>query len=152
MTMLSAGLQVVGGFVQAAGAMQQAEAEAQAHEYNAAVAVRNQEIIRQQTKRAKQDQTLQNQRELHAIKAKYAANGIPLTGSALDVMADTAREQELDKQRIQYKGKLLILEQKDEYNMETMAAGTARTAGRISAAASILNGLTGAVGTFARAA
>lgn len=152
MTALSAGMQVIGGAIGAAGAMQQAEAEAQAHEYNAAVAQRNQKVIRQQTNAAKYDTRLNNRREFNAIRAKYAANGIPMTGSALDVMTDTAKTQTLDVKRIEYKGRLAILEQKDTQNLELMGASTARAAGRISAAAQFFGGLGGAANTLARAA
>lgn len=152
MTMVSAGLQVVGGAIQAAGAMQAAEAEAQAHEYNAAVAERNARVIRQQTRAAKEDQVIQNHREFAAIRAKYAANGVSMTGSALDVMADVAREQVLNTKRIKYKGALLVLEQEDQQALELMSASNARTAGAISAASAILGGLGGAASTLARAA
>ena len=144
MSMLSAGLSVVGGIVGAAGAMQEAEAEAQAHEYNAAVAERNQKVIAQQTFQVKKDTKLENRREKWGIRAKYAANGLAMTGSAMDVMQDSLRTQALNVRRIEYKGKLLELEQEDTQTLELMSAGAARTAGKISAAASILGGLGGA--------
>ena len=81
----------------------------------------------------------------------FAANGLATTGSALDVMADTAKEQALSVRRIGYKGKLLQLEQRDTANLERMGAANAKTAGTLSAAASILGGIGGAANTLMRA-
>lgn len=152
MSLLSAGMSVIGGAVSAMGAMQQAEAEAQAHEYNAAVATRNQKIIHQQTKAAKQDQRLQNRRTLSTIRTLYGVSGFSMTGSALDVMADTKREQLLDVKRIGYKGKLAEIEQIDKRNLELMGADSARAAGSISAISAILGGVGGAASTLSRVA
>lgn len=152
MSMLSAGMSVIGGVVGAAGAMQQAEAEAKAHEYNAAVATRNERIIKQQTKAARQDQKLENKRQLATIRTLYANSGVSLTGSALDVMMDTRREQELTVKRISYKGKLAAIEQRDKRNLELMGADSARAAGAISAVSSILGGIGGAASALSRAA
>jgi len=149
MSMLSAGLSVVGGAVGAMGAMQEAEAEASAHEYNAAVAERNRKVIAQQTYQVKKDTKLDNRREKWGIRAKYAANGLAMTGSAMDVMADSMRTQALNVRRIEYKGKLLELEQEDTRNLELMSADAARAAGKISAVSSILGGLGGAASILA---
>ncbi len=145
MGMMSAGLGMIGGVVQAMGAMQAAEAEAKAHEYNAAVAERNRGVIHEQTFAAYVEQLGKNTRELHAIRGKFAANGITMTGSALDVIMDTTREQALEVQRIRYTGRLLEIEQIDKKNLELMGADSARKAGQISAAAAIIGGLSGAV-------
>ena len=152
MTMLSAAMSVVGGAVSAMGAIQQGQAEAQAHEYNAAVATRNEKIIGQQTKAAQKDQRLENRRTLHSIRALYGMSGFSATGSVLDVMADTTREQILDVKRIGYRGKLAQLEQRDRRNLELMGADSAKAAGTISAVSAILGGVGGAATTIARAA
>jgi hypothetical protein len=151
MSMLSAGLSVVGGVVGAAGAMQEAQAVAASHEYNAAVAERNQKVIAQQTHQVKKDTKLDNRREKWGIRAKYAANNLGMTGSAMDVMADSMRTQALNVRRIEYKGQLLELEQEDTATLELMSASAARTAGTISAASSILGGLGGAANILTRA-
>jgi len=150
MTMLSAAMQVVGGAVGAMGAMKQAEAEAKAQEYNAAVATRNQRIIKQQTKEAKVDQRLENKRLFSAVRAQMGANGYSFTGSALDVALDTAKEQRLEVKRIGYKGKLAQIEQRDARNLALMGADNARSAGQLSAVSQLLGGLGGAATTIAR--
>lgn len=150
MSMLSAGMSIIGGFVQAAGAMQQAEAEAKAHRYNAAVAVRNEKVIGQQTIAAIKDQQLENKRIMSTIRSTYGVSGMSMTGSALDVMADTRQELTLNVRRIGYKGRLAQIEQIDKRNLELMGADAAETAGTISAVSAILGGLGGAASAFSR--
>lgn len=145
MSAMSGGLSMIGGLVQAAGAMQQAEAEAKAHEYNAAVADRNRGTIHEQTFASIVDQLNANSREMQTMRARFAANGVTQTGSSLDVIFDTAHEQGLAVQRIRYRGTLMEIEQIDTKNLELMGADAARKAGTISAAAAIIGGLPGAV-------
>lgn len=152
MSMISAAMSVVGGVVRAAGAMQQAEAEAKAQEYNAAVATRNEKIIGQQTKAAAEDKRLENRRTLSTIRTLYGNSGMSMSGSALDVMADTRREMVLDIKRTKYKGKLAQIEQADARNLALMGAENARAAGGISAISSILGGIEGAASTLSRTA
>ena len=145
---MSGVLGVVGGLIQAKGAMDQAEAEAKAHEYNAAVDVRNREVISQQTGAAIEDNRQTSFRQLAAIRSKYASAGVTMTGSAADVLIDTEQEQTLARRRILYQGSLQNIEQTDDMNLQLMSADNARKAGKISAAAAILNGLSSAVSSF----
>lgn len=145
MGMMSGAMSMLGGLVQAQGAMQQAEAEAKAHDYNAAVAKRNEGTIHEQTFAGIVDQLRARSREIHGIRAKFAANGITQSGSSLDVIYDTVHEEALGIQRIRYAGRLAEIEQIDTYNLETMAASASRQAGKISATAAIIGGLSGAV-------
>lgn len=146
--MMSGLMSVVGGAVQAMGAMQQAEAEAKAHEYNAAVAERNRETIKEQAFAGIRDQVRTDARQMANIRGKFAANGITMGGSALDVMVDTRFEQELGIERTRYAAGLAEIEQIDTKNLELMGAENARKAGKISAAAALLGGLSGAVSSF----
>ena len=152
MSMLSAGMSVIGGVVGAAGAMQQAEAEAAAQEYNAAVATRNEAVIRQQTKASVEDKKVDNRRTLSTIRALYGSSGTSMTGSSLDVMVDTRREMQLEVHRTRYKGKLAAIEERDKKNLALMGAENARAAGGISAISSILGGLGGAASALTRTA
>lgn len=146
--MMGGALQMVGGLVGAQGAMQKAEAEAEADNFNAEVADRNRHIIGQQTMQAVKDQRQTNRRDFHTIRALYGAAGVDMSGSALDVMHDTAIEQELDVSRIKYKGKLARIEEKDKATLDRMGAQSALEAGKISAISSVISGLSGAVSSF----
>lgn len=148
MAMMGGVLSVVGGLVQAQGAMQQAEAEAKAHEYNAAVDVRNQEIIDQQVTETIIAKNRNDIRYVTAIRARYASAGVTMTGSAGDVLTDTIAEQAYGSALIKYQGKLKKIELTDDMNLQLMGAENAREAGKISATAAILGGLSGAVSSF----
>jgi len=145
MSALSAGLSLIGGVIQAQGAMQQAKAAAKAHEFNAEVADRNTVVLSDQQRIAVQDRYRENMRTMAAIKGKFAANGITSTGSSMDVVMDTYKEMDLGIRRIQYQGAMARVEQQDTAMLERMGADAAMKAGSISAAAAILGGLTGAV-------
>lgn len=150
MSMLSAGMSIIGGAVSAMGAMQAAQAEADAHRYNAAVAERNKDVLRDQYAQAIIDQRLENKRTMSSIRALYGNSGMSMTGSALDVMADTKRELVLEARRIGYKSHLAQIEQMDKKNLELMGADAAETAGTISAVSAILGGIGGAANALSR--
>jgi len=101
---------------------------------------------------AKEDLRIDNKRVLSSIRTLYGSSGVSMTGSALDVMIDTKREQELDVKRVGYKGELAQIEQRDARNLALMSADNARAAGSISAISSILGGVGSAASTLARAA
>ena len=148
MGMMSAGLGLIGGVIQGMGAKQQADAQAAAHEYNAQVAYRNIGVIRDQTWAAGADVAEKDQRALYAIRGKFAANGVTLTGSAMDVMMDTANVMALDFSRVHYQGTIQTIEEVDKMNLEKMAADADRQAGNISMVAGILSGLSSMVSSM----
>jgi hypothetical protein len=145
---MAAGLSVVGGLVGAMGAMQAANAKAQAYTYNKMVAQRNVGVIRDQTRIQVADQKQDNKRTLHTYRAMYAHVGIDSFGSPMDVMYDTATAMNAGIRRIQYRGKLAIIEQVDQANLDQMGAENAIKEGQISAISSILGGLTSAVSSI----
>lgn len=145
---MAAGLSVVGGLVGAAGAMQQASAQAQAYTYNKMVAQRNIGVIRDQVGIQVADQKQENKRTLHTFRAMYGHSGIDMFGSAMDVMYDTATTMNASIRRIQYRGKLAIVEQQDQINLDQMGADNAIKAGQISAISQIIGGLSGAVSSM----
>ena len=135
---------IIGGVVGAIGAIQAANAQAAAAEYNRQVEERNKRAVLQQGDQAAVDQTLENKRRLAAVRASYGAANIDLAGSPLDVIEDTAIEQELDVKRIRYKAELGAIEHQDAATRYKLEAENATKAGRISAVSSILGGFTSA--------
>jgi hypothetical protein len=108
-TILSLGGTVVG----AVGAYTGAQANAASSEYNARVADRdrivadqNRKAILDQTRIDVQDKRRENKRVMASIRASYGASGVELAGSPLDVLTDTANEQETDTQRVDYEGRI----------------------------------------------
>jgi hypothetical protein len=142
---------VVSGVMGAIGAMQQANATANAAdqnariaEYNRSVAKRNASATLAATAQDMQDKQRQNARNLSSIRAAYGASGLALAGSPLDVLEDTALEQQLDVSKVGYKGELKAIGYKDEANnfamkaeLSRMEADSARAAGPISAIGNI---------------
>jgi hypothetical protein len=150
--MMGAVLGVVGGIVQGVGAMQAHEAQAKADEYNAAVATRNSQVIKEQTAASIDDQAHANARQLSAIRGMFLANGISQTGSMMDAILDQARTDALGIQRKQYAGQLQVIEQTDKYNLDKMGAADERAAGSISLVSGILGGISSGVSEMTRSA
>jgi hypothetical protein len=134
--------QGIGAVVSAVGVVAGAAAQANAAEYEAKLADRNAQIIRQQTDAEVSDQRRQNRRRLAAIRAQYGASGLDFSGSALDVLDDSALEAELDVSRIKYQGSLRALEQNDRSQLKRMEAKSAWAAAPIGVASSLLGGVT----------
>lgn len=135
---------VIGGVVGAIGAMQSANAQARAAEYNAAVQRRNAQAILAQTDNEAADTVRENRRRMAAIRSQYGASGLELAGSPLDVLTDTAIEQEYDVKKVRYAGQLEAIGKTDQAKLYTMEAKNARTAGTISAVGALFSGFSAA--------
>lgn len=157
-----AGLEILGalaslasGVVSAMGAMQQAEAQARSAEYNAKVQDRN-AIIADQNRQhaiqtadvAAQDKRRENRRVLASVRAAYGTSGLEMAGSPLDVLEDTALEQELSASRIKYEGTvraregaIQMLGYNEEATLQRMEAQSARAAGGVAAAGALFGGI-----------
>lgn len=149
---MGAVLGVVGGLVQGMGAMQAHEAEAKAHEYNAAVDTRNIEIIKQQGEAQLQDQAEANMRDTASIRGMFAANGLSLTGSATDYFLDLFKHQYLGQQRTAYATTLKVIQTEDDRNLELMGASAEKSAGSISMVSGILSGAASGLNSYNRMA
>lgn len=157
-----AGLEILGalaslasGVVSAMGAMQSAEAQARANEYNAKVQDRN-AIIADQNRQhaiqtadvAAQDKRRENRRVLASVRAAYGTSGLEMAGSPLDVLEDTALEQELSASRVKYEGTvraregaIQMLGYNEDATLQRMEAQSARAAGGVAAAGALLGGV-----------
>ena len=158
-TAFSIGGTVIGAY----GAMQAGAAGEAAGEYNAriadrdaAVADQNRQLNLTQTRIAADDKRRENRRVMASIRANYGASGLSLAGSPLDVLADTAVEQELDVQRVEYEGRvrgregaLQMLGLGEDAALSRLEGASARTRGNYSA---IGGGLSGAGNVLARTA
>ena len=146
---------VASGVIGAVGAIQSANAQAAAAEYNARVQERNAIIADQNRKQdietaeiAASDKRRENRRVLASMRAAYGTSGLEMAGSPLDVLEDTALEQELDAQRISYEGRvrgregaIQMLGLREGANLSRMEGRAAKTAGYIGAAGSLVSGV-----------
>lgn len=133
--------------MQAAAIRQQSEVSARASIYNAEIGKRNAQI--QETKtRADVQSARRNARAMQG--AARAAAGVTggLQGSALDILASNAAQQELDVLNIRQQGELQKTAFLEGAQLDTMRARSARTAGRIGSAASILRGTSSFLGNM----
>jgi hypothetical protein len=134
-------LGIVGGAVAALGAIQSANAQAAAANYNAKVAKRNRDEAIGQTHAAIADKVMENNRQMGSIRAAYGASGLQLDGSPLDVLEDTATEQAYDVAKIRYKGRMQAAGYSEQAALSKLEAKSAKTAGYIGAASAIIGGV-----------
>lgn len=150
---LAIGGSLIGGAVEAAGSIQEGEANAQAQEENARTAELNKEIADQDRRLAvktaqidAEDRRRENRRTLASVRAAFGASGGDFGGSPMDVLMDTAAELEVDAQRIEYEGRarnregaLQMLGFDRDAAMSRRAAGNSRTAGYLGAFGAVAN-------------
>lgn len=145
----------IGAVVSAAGAKQQADANAQAGRYQAAVALQNQQIAGQYAsmERARGEQLAQQKQmetaqRVGAIAAATGANGLDSgTGSALRLTDDTRAMGRLDAETIRYNASKAAygyetqgVSYGNQANLDMMGADSASRAGNLSAFSSIISG------------
>lgn len=138
------------GVVGAIGAVQSANANAQAAEYDAAVKERNRKTVINQAEAEIGDKRRENRRQLAAVRAAYGSSGLTMEGSPLDVLEDSAFEQELDVERTRYGAELKSQGLSEDAVLSRMKAQSYRKSAPISAAASILGGVSSAGSSLAR--
>lgn len=124
----------------------QADAQASAARYNAKVAEQNAEAARRQAEADAERQARQNRRGLAKRRTAYAAAGVTLNGSPLDLLEDAAIEGQMDVLGIRQRG----LEQARQYAISAEksrnAASAAITLGALGASQQLASGV-GSVAT-----
>lgn len=165
LTAIGIGLSLVGTMVQAAGIAQEADARAQASEYqalqdqkNAILAKRNAEDSRQRGVAAEQDVQLRTRARLGLQKNILSERNIAVnSGTPLDILGDTAMFGKMDalttrgnfeREAIAYETQRMNFDAQAELGY--MEADHTREAGRIAAFSTALGGLGGAFGSFAK--
>lgn len=147
MPILSIASTVVGGVFSAIGSQQQAQAQANAANYNAAVA-RNAALFAQQQGEV---QAQANDRKTAAMigrqRAVYAAGGLDVnSGSPLDIQADTAQFGRLNSLTIRNNAARQAYGYEANANLDTAAASNYESAGNTAMVGSLI-GTAGNVGS-----
>lgn len=142
---------VASGVIGAVGAAQSASANAQAADYDAAVKERNRKTVINQAEAEIGDKRREQRRQLAAVRAAYGASGLTMEGSPLDVLEDSAMEQELDVERTRYGAELKSQGLSEDATLSRMKASSFRKAAPISAAASIIGGISSAGSSLGKA-
>ena len=122
-------------------AVQSGAAQKDAAEFNAAVA-RNDAIAAQQ-QAASESRQFSRRNRLRAAtrRARFAASGIELSGSAEDVMFDSAVQDELDRQNALYRGELRAGRSKAEAGLQEAMGRNAVTSSYLNASGTFLGGV-----------
>ncbi len=122
------------------GAMQQGSAAKQASDYNSAQNQRNSTIALQQANADAERKQRDNVRLIGHQRAGYAAAGVTLDGSPLDVLEDSAAIGELNVRQVRYAGELKSIGFLDTANLDAMRGENAQTASYFSAGKELIGG------------
>lgn len=147
---------VIGSFASANAAKQQQDVMAQAEQRNAEIADRNKRIADQDrqiasrtAELAAEDKRVENRRTYASIRAAYGTSGFELSGSPLDVLADTSIEMALDERRVEYEGQirnregaLQMLYLQEDADSSRAASRNYKQAGKSAYGTTLLSGLT----------
>lgn len=129
--------------VSAVGSIKQGQAQADAANYNAAIAAQNATIAQQQGVAAVEAQRRDSARAIGRMKALYGASGVQSdSGSPVDVLADSASMAELDALTTQYNYRLKALGYENQAELDRSNAKNARTSSYLNAASQVMNGMT----------
>lgn len=143
---IAVGLSVLGSISSANAQKQQAEASAQASIYNAQIAQRDAVVARQQATADAALHARDAQRRISSMVAGFGASGTELSGSALDVLADSATQAEQDNQTIKYKGELRAMGYESTAALDYYAADNARIRGKQAYTSALFSGFGQAIG------
>ncbi|HXG17186.1 MAG TPA: hypothetical protein VNK50_13120 [Calidithermus sp.] len=123
------------------GVYQQGQAQAAAMRYNARLAEQQALASRQAAAFEAERARERSRRLLARARAIYGTTGVEVNeGSPLLVLADSARQAELEAQTIQYGGELRARQAQGQANLESFQARLASRAGTIGAGATLLSG------------
>lgn len=139
--LISAGMSAVSAI---SGASQQKAAA----KYNAKVAENQAIAARQQASANAKMQRRSSEKKIGSMQAAYAASGVSIEGSALDVLEESARNAEMDRQNIIYGGELRAIGSEGTAQLERYQGKNAMTSGYLSAAGSLFKAGASAYGGF----
>jgi hypothetical protein len=132
---------LVGTAISAASAIQRGSDEANISKIDAQTNATNAALAAQNTAMNLQRQSIISTKQIGMERAQFGATGAQsTTGSALDVLADSASNAERDKLAIQQAGTARVLGFQNEENLYNMRAGFAGSEAGLSAAGTLLGG------------
>lgn len=138
---MSAGgpLKLIGGLVQAYGQVQAGEAAQRAYEFNANQAEQNAAQAQLIAAQDERQTRILGRKALGSMRAAYGASGVTLEGSPMDVLAESAAQAELDALNIKFSGETKATNLRNQAKILRYQGGQAKSAGYLSASATLLN-------------
>lgn len=134
-------LPLIGAAISAVGTL--ASASAQSQSYKAQAAFQKRQAIMEQQRGAYEGARLRdrNDRQLASMRGQYLSSGIALSGSALDVLQDSATEASLDEQAVRYDSQVRADNLNWSAKMSRMNASNAMTGGVLGALSTAIGGV-----------
>lgn len=146
---LAAPMMVASAGISAVGSIMQGQSQAGASRYNAEVAQQNATIAEQQGEAAAEQQSVAARRKIGSMVANYGASGVDgASGSALDVLADSARMAALDNLTVKYNYKLKAMGYQNQAALDQSNAKNSETSGALGGVGAGLRGLGAAIPMF----
>lgn len=140
---------IAGVVIAAAGAAVSGIQQSNMNKYNAKVA-KNNAISAQRIGRAEEmKQRRDAYRRMGAMRAAYGAAGVNLTGSPIDILADSAMEEELDALTIRYNYNSQAQGYQSQSMLDRRRAQSALYAGGFEAGTTLLTGGAGVYSSMA---
>lgn len=134
------------------GAIQQGKAAQAAATFNAITSMQEASMARSEALLQAQQTQRETVLRIGAIRAKQGAGGGTAEGSVLDVIADSARQGELERQYQLYKGEARAAGHENTAELDFAMGENARQASYVSAGTELLGGSTRATGGLRRVA
>lgn len=134
-------MMLAGTAISAFGAVSQANAQKAAHQFNAQLAERDATVAVQQADAEATRLRREAERVEGSLIAGFGASGLTVEHSALDVLADSAMQSQLDIETLKYRGNLKAMGYHDTAALERVAGETAVQQGQLRAASEILTGV-----------
>lgn len=131
----------IGVGLSALGSIQEGRAESKAGKRQAWVGRQNAKAAREQGAEDARRFRVYGRKQLGAGRAAVGASGIRLSGSAMEVIAENARNLELDAQTIEYEAELRAWNFEQGAKADAAQASTSRTLGLMDAASTVLTGI-----------
>ena len=134
---------LIGGLATGAGQIYTAAAQSASYETQAEFNDRQAETTAQKGNYDANQQSRQNDRQLANIRGQYLSSGIALSGSATDVLQDSATQASLDEQAIRYGAQVTSDNYRFQAGLARSNAKSAQMGGYLGALSTGVNTLSG---------
>lgn len=141
---------VAAAAMSAASSIQQGKQASAAAKFNADMQNRNAGIARQQAAAEEEKQRRLGYMRQGAARAAYGASGVSIEGSPLDILEQSAAQEELDALNIRYRGAIGAQSAEGQAALSSMRGDAAMQAGYTGAGSAILLGGAKAAGIYAK--
>lgn len=128
----------IGAGVNAFASLFQGQAEAAAAKYNAGIEEQNAVLTRQWAAEAERRFRRMSKKRMGSMRAARGASGLALDGSALDAMADSAMQEELDALTIRYQGEIKARSHEANARLARQQAKNSSLSGALGAASAVI--------------